>query len=161
MTSATDGSRGDESRLVARLNLEQKVRLLTGADGWSLYPESAVGLRQVVFSDGPAGVRGTRFDPADPSTSLPCPVALAATWDVDLVERLTAALGKEARSKGIDVILAPTINIIRTPLSGRGFECFSEDPLLTSRIAVAYVRGLQSAGVAATAKHFEIGRAHV
>jgi len=154
MTSATDGSRGDESRLVARLNLEQKVRLLTGADGWSLYPESAVGLRPVVFSDGPAGVRGTRFDPADPSTSLPCPVALAATWDVELVECLTAALGKEARSKGIDVILAPTINIIRTPLSGRGFECFSEDPLLTSRIAVAYVRGVQSAGVGATAKHF-------
>jgi len=154
MSSATVGSRSDESRLVARLSLEQKVRLLTGADGWSLYAESAVGLRPLIFSDGPAGVRGTRFDSADPSTSLPCPVAIAATWDVDLVERLTAALGKEARSKGIDVILAPTINIIRTPLSGRGFECFSEDPLLTSRIAVAYVRGLQSAGVGATAKHF-------
>src|SRR5207248_6388231 len=89
---------------------------------------------------GPAGVRGTRFDPANPSTSLPCPVALAATWSEDLVEELTLALGREVRSKGVDVLLAPTINIIRTPLSGRGFECFSEDPVLTSRIAVAYVR---------------------
>lgn len=154
MGSATVGSRDDESTLVARLSLEQKVRLLTGADGWSLHPEAAVGLRPLIMSDGPAGVRGVRFDPSDPSTSLPCPVALAATWDVALVERLASALGHEARSKGIDVILAPTINIIRTPLSGRGFECFSEDPLLTSRIAVAYVRGVQSAGVAATAKHF-------
>ncbi len=154
MTSATVGSRSDESRLVARLSLEQKVRLLTGSDSWSLYPESAVGLRRLVMSDGPAGVRGTHFDASDPSSSLPCPVAIAATWDVELVERLAAALGREARSKGIDVILAPTINIIRTPLSGRGFECFSEDPLLTSRIAVAYVRGVQSVGVGATAKHF-------
>jgi beta-glucosidase len=146
--------RSDESGLVARLTLEQKVRLLTGADSWALHGESAVGLRPIVMSDGPAGVRGTRFDPVNPSTSLPCPVALAATWDEDLVEEITLALGREVRSKGIDVLLAPTINIIRTPLSGRGFECFSEDPVLTSRIAVAYVRGIQRAGVGATAKHF-------
>ena len=139
---------------MARLTLEQKVRLLTGADAWALHAESAVGLRPIIVSDGPAGVRGTRFDPANPSTSLPCPVALAATWDEDLVEEITLALGREVRSKGIDVLLAPTINIIRTPLSGRGFECFSEDPVLTSRIAVAYVRGIQRAGVGATAKHF-------
>src|SRR5438105_11651618 len=154
MNSAPVGIRHDESSLVARLTLEQKVRLLTGADGWTLHAEPAVGLRPVVVSDGPAGVRGIRFDPANPSTSLPAPVALAATWDVSLVERLAAELGKEARSKGVDVILAPTMNIIRTPLSGRGFECFSEDPLLTSRMAVAYIRGVPSVGVGATAKHF-------
>jgi beta-glucosidase len=146
--------RSDESGLVARLTLEQKVRLLTGADAWALHGESAVGLRPIITSDGPAGVRGTRFDPANPSTSLPCPVALAATWDVDLVHEVATALGREVRSKGIDVLLAPTVNIIRTPLSGRGFECFSEDPLLTSRMAVAYVRGVQRAGVGATAKHY-------
>ena len=144
----------EEASLLARLTLEQRVRLLTGSDAWALYGESAVGLRPIIVSDGPAGVRGTRFDPANPSTSLPCPVALAATWSEDLVEELTLALGREVRSKGVDVLLAPTINIIRTPLSGRGFECFSEDPVLTSRIAVAYVRGIQRAGVAATAKHF-------
>ncbi len=139
---------------MARLTLEQKVRLLTGVDSWALHGESAIGLRPIVMSDGPAGVRGTRMDPANPSTSLPCPVALAATWDPDLVKELTTALGREVRSKGIDVLLAPTVNIIRTPLSGRGFECFSEDPLLTSRMAVAYVRGVQRAGVGATAKHY-------
>src|SRR5260370_35215260 len=108
----------------------------------------------MVLSDGPAGVRGTRFDAADPSSSLPCPIALGATWDERLVEELAIALGREARAKGVDVLLAPTVNIVRTPLSGRGFECFSEDPLLTSRIAVAYLRGAQKAGVGATAKHF-------
>src|SRR5919109_1435609 len=154
MSSATVDIPGDHSSLVARLSLEQKVRLLTGADAWVLHGEGLVGLRPMVLSDGPAGVRGRRFDPSNPSSSLPCPVALAATWDVDLIEELATALGREARSKGVDVILGPTVNIVRTPLSGRGFECFSEDPLLTSRIAVAYVRGVQKTGVGATAKHF-------
>ncbi len=154
MTGAVTGIRGDESSLVGRLTLEQKVRLLTGADGWALHAEGAVGLRPIVFSDGPAGVRGTRLDPSNPSSSLPCPVALAATWDEQLVAELALALGKEARAKGVDVLLGPTVNMVRTPLSGRGFECFSEDPLLTARIAVAYVKGVQEAGVAATAKHY-------
>ena len=153
MSSATVGI-SDESSLVARLSLEQKVRLLTGADSWVLHGESAVRLRPIVMSDGPAGVRGVRFDAANPSSSLPCPIALGATWAPDLIEELATALSREARSKGVDVLLAPTINIVRTPLSGRGFECFSEDPFLTARIAVAYVRGVQKAGVGATAKHF-------
>ena len=154
MSSATVGLPSDEARLVARLTLEQKVRLLTGANSWVLYGEAAVGLRSIVLSDGPAGVRGMHYDPANPSSSLPCPVALAATWDDQLIEQLATALGQEARAKGVDVLLGPTVNIVRTPLSGRGFECFSEDPLLTSRIAVAYVRGVQKAGVGATAKHY-------
>src|ERR1700736_2025206 len=154
MSSGTTGVRGDDSDLVARLTLEQKVRLLTGADSWLLHGESAVGLRPMVLSDGPAGVRGTRFDSRSPSSSLPCPIALGATWDEQLVHDLAFGLGQETRGKGVDVLLAPTINIVRTPLSGRGFECFSEDPLLTTRIAVAYVRGVQEAGVGATAKHY-------
>jgi beta-glucosidase len=154
MSSPTVGLPSDEASLVARLTLEQKVRLLTGATSWVLYEEPAVGLRSMVLSDGPAGVRGTRYDPANPSSSLPCPIALGATWDDEVIETLTTALGQEARAKGVDVLLGPTINIVRTPLSGRGFECFSEDPLLTSRMAVAYVRGVQKAGVGATAKHF-------
>jgi beta-glucosidase len=144
----------DESGLVARLTLEQKVRLLTGADSWLLHGESAVGLRPMVLSDGPAGVRGTRYDSANLSSSLPCPVALGATWDPKLIHDLALALGHEARARGVDVLLGPTVNIVRTPLSGRGFECYSEDPLLTARIAVAFVRGVQEAGVGATAKHF-------
>jgi beta-glucosidase len=154
MSSTKESVRSDESGLVGRLTLEQKVRLLTGADGWNLYAEKALGLRPIVMSDGPAGVRGIRFDPARPSSSLPCPVALAATWDERLVHDIALALGREARARGVDVLLAPTVNIVRTPLSGRGFECFSEDPVLSARIAVAYVRGVQEAGVAATVKHF-------
>jgi beta-glucosidase len=154
MSSAATDIPGERSGLVGRLSLEQKVRLLTGADAWVLHGASAVGLRPMVLSDGPAGVRGTRFDPTDPSSSLPCPIAIAATWDEQLVRSIALALGHEARAKGVDVLLGPTVNIVRTPLSGRGFECFSEDPLLTARIAVAYVRGVQEAGVGATAKHF-------
>jgi len=154
MTDVAKWVRSDESELVARLSLEQKVHLLTGLDSWVLHGESAVGLRPMVLSDGPAGVRGTRFDSANPSTSLPSPIGLGATWDERLIEELGRALGREARSKGIDVVLGPTVNIVRTPLNGRGFECFAEDPLLTSRIAVAYVRGVQSVGVGATVKHY-------
>ncbi len=154
MNATATGTRGDESSLIARLSLEQKVRLLTGADAWSLYAINAVGLRSMVVSDGPSGVRGRRFDPGKPSSSLPCPVALGATWDERLVTEVARSLGEEARSRGVDVLLAPTVNIVRTPLSGRGFECFSEDPVLTARLAVAYVRGVQELGVGATAKHY-------
>jgi beta-glucosidase len=147
----------DESELVARvasLSLEQKVRLLTGADFWSLHPEPAVGLRRLVVSDGPAGVRGERWDERDPSANVPSPTALAATWDEELIEQLGGLLASEARRKGVDVVLAPTVNLHRTPFGGRHFECFSEDPLLTARIGVSYVCGLQDGGVGATVKHF-------
>src|SRR6478609_6826007 len=139
---------------LAALNLEQKARLLTGADFWALYDEPAAGLRRIVTSDGPAGVRGELWDEREPSANVPSPAALAATWDVALVERLGRLLAFEARRKGVDVLLAPTVNLHRNPLGGRVFECFSEDPLLTGWIGAAYVRGLQAEGVAATVKHF-------
>jgi beta-glucosidase len=154
---ATDPTMVDERELAARvaaLSLPQKVRLLTGADFWSLHPEPAAGLRRVVVSDGPAGVRGERWDERDTSANVPSPTALAATWDVDLVEDLGRLLAFEARRKGVDVVLAPTVNLHRTPYGGRHFECFSEDPLLTARVGVAYVRGVQDGGVGATVKHF-------
>src|SRR4029453_12422397 len=88
------------------------------------------------------------------SANVPSPTALAATWDEPRVERIGRLLAAEARRKGVDVLLAPTVNLHRTPYGGRHFECFSEDPLLTARIGVAYVRGLQSQGVGATVKHF-------
>ena len=139
---------------LAALTLEQKVRLLTGADWWSLYPEPAVGLRRVVLSDGPAGVRGELWDERDQSANIPSATALAATWDEARIEAVGSLLAAEARRKGVDVLLAPTVNLHRTPYGGRHFECFSEDPLLTGRIGAAYVRGVQSGGVAATVKHF-------
>jgi beta-glucosidase len=139
---------------VGALTLEQKVRLLTGADFWGLHAEPAIGLRRVVTSDGPAGVRGERWDERDEAANVPSPTLLAATWDEALVERIGRLLAGEARRKGVDVLLAPTVNLHRTPYGGRHFECFSEDPLLTARIGAAYVRGLQEEGVAATVKHF-------
>src|SRR3954471_5736527 len=136
------------------LTLEQKVRLLTGADFWALHAEPAIGLRSVVTSDGPAGVRGRVWDEREPSANVPSPTALAATWDVARVERLGRLLAFEARRKGVDVLLAPTVNLHRSPLGGRVFECFSEDPFLTGALGAAFVRGLQAEGVAATVKHF-------
>ncbi len=153
MTPLTDGGADLRSR-VARLSVEQKVRLLTGADFWALYPEPDAGLRRVVLSDGPAGVRGETWDERDTSANVPSPTALAATWDGERVEAIGRLLAHEARRKGVDVLLAPTVNLHRTPFGGRHFECFSEDPLLTARIGVAYVRGLQTCGVGATVKHF-------
>jgi beta-glucosidase len=142
------------ARLVAGLSVRDKVVLLTGADSWRTQGADALGLRPMIMSDGPAGVRGVVLDERRPSSLLPCPSALGATWDAELVAELGAALGGEARSKGVDVLLAPTINLMRTPLGGRGFEFFSEDPVLTAMLGAAYVRGVQSAGVAATLKHF-------
>src|SRR4051795_8740008 len=147
----------DETELTTRLSalsLEQKVRLMTGADVWALHDEPAIGLRRLVTSDGPAGVRGERWDEREPSANPPSPTALAATWDEARIERLGALLAAECRRKGVDVLLAPTVNLHRTPYGGRHFECFSEDPYLTARIGVAYVHGLQRNGVGATVKHF-------
>jgi beta-glucosidase len=105
-------------------------------------------------SDGPAGARGTSFDAGPASVNVPCSTALAASWDPELVEEIGHLLGREARAKGARVLLAPTVNLHRTPIGGRNFECMSEDPYLTARTAVAYVRGLQSEGVASCIKHF-------
>jgi beta-glucosidase len=154
MTAPRVDGEADLRGRVARLSLEQKVRLLTGADFWALQEEPDAGLRRVVTSDGPAGVRGETWDERDTSANVPSPTALAATWDGERVEAVGRLLAGEARRKGVDVLLAPTVNLHRTPFGGRHFECYSEDPLLTARIGAAYVRGLQNHGVAATVKHF-------
>ncbi|WP_286793679.1 beta-glucosidase family protein [Microbacterium sp. UBA3394] len=113
-----------------------------------------MGLRAMTLSDGPAGVRGPRWDEREPSLNLPSGSALAASWDDALAYRYGAAAASEARRKDVDVVLGPTINLHRSPLGGRHFECFSEDPELTSGLAAAYVRGLQDNGVAACPKHY-------
>lgn len=136
------------------LDLETKVRLLTGVDHWATHAASQIGLRRVVTSDGPAGVKGSSVGHDETTTSLPSPTALAASWDEELVGEVGGLLAGESRAKGIDVLLGPTINLHRSPLGGRHFEQFSEDPLLTGRIATAYVRGLQTHGVGACPKHY-------
>jgi beta-glucosidase len=133
---------------------EKKVRLLSGADFWATVDEPSIGLRRITMSDGPAGVRGVHWDETDTSLNTPSPTALGATWDPHLLKEIGGLLADEARRKGVDVVLAPTVNLHRTPFAGRHFECYSEDPLLTGVLACALVRGIQSAGVAACAKHF-------
>jgi beta-glucosidase len=141
-------------RRLSFLTSAQKVRLLTGQNAWALHAEPDIGLRSIVVSDGPAGVRGTTWDERRSSATVPSPTAVAASWDRDQVFRLGRLLASECSRKGVDVLLAPTVNLHRTPYGGRHFECFSEDPLLTAAIGVSWVRGLQSEGVGATVKHF-------
>ncbi len=140
--------------LLEQLTLEEKAALVQGADFWTTVPIPRIGLRAMTLSDGPAGVRGPRWDEREPSLNLPSGSALAASWDAGLARRYGAAAASEARRKGVDVVLGPTINLHRSPLGGRHFECFSEDPELTGQLAAAYVRGLQENGVAATPKHY-------
>ena len=142
-------------RRVRRLDLDAKVSLLTGnGDSAALTGEPRLGLRELVLTDGPQGVRGLRG--VDPVTSLlmPAPSALGATWDVDLAQRVGGLFAAEAHRKGVHVVLAPELNLQRTPLAGRHFEYLSEDPLLVGALATGIVRGLQAQGVAACLKHF-------
>ncbi|MFJ3295930.1 glycoside hydrolase family 3 protein [Streptomyces bacillaris] len=139
---------------LAALGLDDKARLLAGQDLWSLPALPAIGLRSLVMSDGPIGVRGVRWTAADPSVALPSPTALAATWDPALARRAGHLLAQEARRKGVHVLLAPTVNLHRTPLGGRHFEAYSEDPYLTGEIGTGYVQGVQDGGVGTTVKHF-------
>ncbi|WP_055564343.1 glycoside hydrolase family 3 protein [Streptomyces atriruber] len=151
------GERAREAAVEAalgKLDLDAKARLLGGRNMWALHALPEIGLRSLVMSDGPVGVRGVRWTADDPSVALPSPTALAATWDQDLARRAGALLAQEARRKGVHVLLAPTVNLHRSPLGGRHFEAYSEDPFLTGVIGTGYVRGVQSGGVGTTVKHF-------
>ncbi|MFG2780883.1 glycoside hydrolase family 3 protein [Streptomyces prunicolor] len=139
---------------LGKLDLDAKTRLLAGQDMWSLPALPEIGLRSLVMSDGPIGVRGVRWTADDPSVALPSPTALAAAWDPELAHRAGVLLAQEARRKGVHVLLAPTVNLHRSPLGGRHFEAYSEDPYLTGRIGVGYVTGVQEGGVGTTVKHF-------
>jgi beta-glucosidase len=140
--------------LLNRLSLERKVLLLTGRDFWTTWPLPEIGLRAMTLSDGPSGVRGPVWDERDPSLNLPSATALSSAWDPALARRYGNAAAVEARRKGVDVVLGPTINLHRSPLGGRHFEQFSEDPVLTADLATAYVFGVQENGVAACPKHY-------
>ncbi|AEE44608.1 beta-glucosidase [Cellulomonas fimi] len=147
-------TQADEAALLAALTTEEKVRLVVGAGLWSTTAVPRIGLRAMHLSDGPAGVRGVTDDPTETAASFPAPSALAATWDRDLADEVGALFAAEARRHGVDVVLAPQVNLQRTPVGGRHFECYSEDPLLTGEIAVHVVRSAQDRGVGMCVKHF-------
>ncbi|MCU1509084.1 MAG: beta-glucosidase [Glaciihabitans sp.] len=140
--------------LIARLTLDEKVSLLTGRDFWTTVPLESIGLRSMVLSDGPSGVRGEVWDERSPSLNLPSATTLSSSWDVAIARMYGVVSAQEARRKGVDIVLGPTINLHRSPLGGRHFEAFSEDPRLTADLAAAYVTGVQAQGVAATPKHY-------
>ncbi|OII21486.1 glycosyl hydrolase [Curtobacterium sp. MCBA15_013] len=153
MTTASSTAERIEA-LVGQLTTDEKVQLLTGRDFWTTWPIEKIGLRRILMSDGPSGVRGEVWDERDPSLNLPSATALSASWDRAIAKRYGAAAAVEARRKGVDVVLGPTINLHRSPLGGRHFEAFSEDPVLTGDLAASYVEGVQENGVAATPKHY-------
>ncbi|WP_176085721.1 glycoside hydrolase family 3 C-terminal domain-containing protein [Martelella sp. HB161492] len=145
----------DIEALVRDMTLEEQVSLLSGADSWTTNAVPRLGIPKIKVSDGPNGARGGGSLVGGVKAScFPCAISLGASWSADAAYAMGAALAKEARSKGAAVLLAPTVNIHRSGLNGRNFECYSEDPALTAGLAVGYITGLQDNGVAATIKHF-------
>jgi beta-glucosidase len=140
--------------LVSQMTLPEKASLLAGADMWHTVAIARLGIPAIQVSDGPNGVRGADDNLGETSVCFPVGVAMGATWNPELIEQVGAALAAEVRAKGAHVLLAPTVNIHRTPLAGRNFECFAEDPYLSGTMAAAYINGLQKAGVSACIKHF-------
>lgn len=138
--------------ILARLTVDEKAALSLGSDAWHTTPLPDHGVGRVKVTDGPTGARGDGASGAT-ATCFPVGVALGATWDTDLVHEIGAALAEEAKTKAAQVLLGPTVNLQRTPIGGRNFECYSEDPMLTARLAVAFVSGVQEGGVGTCIKH--------
>lgn len=145
----------DIETLLDALSVEEQISLLAGRDFWTTVPVERVGVPSVKVSDGPNGARGGgALVGGVTAAAFPVGIALAATWNPALLREIGVDLARETRSKGAHALLAPTVNIHRSTLNGRNFECYSEDPCLTSELATAYIEGLQSQGVGATIKHF-------
>jgi beta-glucosidase len=143
----------EHAALIKSLDLPAKVALLTGATTFTLAPEPSIGLGEVRLSDGPTGVRGLKFSGGRVVALLPNATLLASAWSEQTAYEVGRLLAEEAMAQRIHVVLGPTINLHRTPLGGRLFEAYSEDPLLTGKLAAAYVRGMQDSGVGACLKH--------
>lgn len=155
--------------VLSQLTLDEKIALISGSDAWHTAPVHRLGVPKIRMTDGPNGVRGIKFFNGVPAACFPCGMrsiacvwntslttagtGLGATWDAAIIEKGGKLQGNEAIAKGASVILGPTVNMQRSPLGGRGFESFSEDPVLSGNLAAASIKGIQSTGVAATLKH--------
>jgi beta-glucosidase len=135
--------------ILSTMTVDEKIEIIGGINDFYTRPIPRLGIPPLKMSDGPMGVHDYGL-----TTAYPAGIALAASWDVDLTQRFGAAMGKDARARGVHFILAPGMNIYRAPMNGRNFEYFGEDPFLASRMAVAVIKGIQSQRVIATAKHF-------
>jgi beta-glucosidase len=154
-------SRSKVSSLLAELTLEEKASLCLGSDFWHTAPVERLGIPAIMVSDGPHGLRKqpeegdhVGISGSVPATCFPTACALGSSWDPQLVQRVGAALGREARAHGVAVVLGPGINIKRSPLCGRNFEYLSEDPVLSGVLGAAMIHGIQGQGVGASLKHY-------
>ncbi|WAO91593.1 Beta-glucosidase [Fusarium falciforme] len=149
-----DKSLFDVEQVLKELTTLEKIDLLAGVDFWHTKAVPRLNVPSIRMSDGPNGVRGTRFFNGVPAACFPCGTGLAATWNTGLLREAGHLMGTEARAKGAHVLLGPTVNMQRSPLGGRAFESFSEDPVLSGDCASAIINGIQSTGVVASIKHF-------
>ena len=140
--------------LIRKMTLDEKISMLAGADLWYSVPLPRLKIPAFKVTDGPNGSRGAQGGMGPTSVCTPVGIALGATWNIKLMEQVGEVLGDEVRQKGAHLLLGPTVNIHRSPIAGRNFECFSEDPYLSGEVATAYIKGLQSKGVGACIKHF-------
>ncbi|KAB8291979.1 glycoside hydrolase family 3 C-terminal domain-containing protein [Bifidobacterium avesanii] len=153
---------GRAERAIERLSLIERAALLAGASQWTTHAVPRADVPAMVLSDGPHGLRREAAEPGAPTapgaslpaTCFPTASAVACSWDPDLAGRMGAAIGDEARAQGVNVLLGPGMNVKRSPLCGRNFEYYAEDPLLAGRMGAGFIRGVQSRGVAACPKHF-------
>ncbi len=151
MTKITD--------LIKKMTLEEKAALCTGAGPWTTTPVEHLGIPEMIVTDGPHGVRRaenitTFIEKSLPATCFPTATCMASTWDVDLIHKLGEALAYECIALDVDLILGPGVNMKRTPVCGRNFEYYSEDPFLAGQMAVSFINGVQSKGVGTSLKHF-------
>jgi beta-glucosidase len=148
------------AELLAQLTEAERIALTAGADAWTTTAVERLGIPALRLGDGPHGVRkphegsGMSMFDSHPATCFPTAAALGSTWDARLVQEVGEALGLESAAHDVDVLLGPGVNLKRTPVGGRNFEYFSEDPLVSARLGGAWVRGVQSTGVGASIKHF-------
>lgn len=143
----------DIEDVISKLTVEEKAYLISGRDFWHTYPVHRLGIPSLRFSDGPYGVRGTKFTDAVPTASIPSGTVLACSWNTDLMYELGKMMGDQARAKGAHLVLGPTINMARSPLGGRSFESFGEDPVLTGLLASALSLGIKDRKMMICPKH--------
>ncbi len=153
----------DKQTGIGAMSAQEKVSLLSGMDFWCTKAVQRLGIEPYMMTDGPHGMRKQAGSSAEsgftanvPASCFPTGAGLAATWNPKLVERMGAAMGAEARAENVGILLGPAVNIKRSPLCGRNFEYYSEDPLVAGKIAAAHIRGIQSQGVGTSIKHFAV-----
>lgn len=150
----------DIKGIISQMTLEEKASLCSGLDFWHTKPIERLGIPSIMMTDGPHGLRkqdeksGQGLHSSVPATCFPTASCLASSWDRELIKRVGKAIGEECQAEGVSIILGPAVNIKRSPLCGRNFEYFSEDPYLSSELARSHIEGVQSQGVGTSIKHF-------